>query len=494
MTDKSMRPPLAQGPANSLRTGIISLIALITVAFLMRMLSYASLTADGGITFTGYDEFYHMRRILYTVSNFPSSLNFDTYINYPHGFEVGWPPFFDLLGAILALVLGAGQPGTHTVEFAGAILPVLLGVLTVIPVYVVGASVFDRRTGLVGAFAFAVMPAHIYVSRFGTVDHHVAEVFLSTIAYALFILALKTAEENKLSLNSLKNLSSDKNLIRSLVLSVASGLFFSLFIYTWVGAPAFISFIVLYALVQTTLNLKAGRESDYVFICSAATIFAALLFTIPLSAGEVRQGLEMSAMYISWFQVVYVLVMLVGVFLLWGFSAYVSKKDMNWKYYPGVLILVLISGIVFLRIFSVEYYTFIAEGLRFFSGKGEYISTIAEAVPLFLTGQGKFTFAAVLGSFGLTFLTALAGLFLFALELKNEKSKSTDVFFLLWTLFYAYLALSQRRFTYLFAVNVSILTSYVLWTLIDSLDFEREVKKTDKTQKRGKDRFRTCSS
>ena len=85
------------------------------IAFLMRMLSYASLTADGGITFTGYDEFYHMRRILYTTFNFPSFLNFDTYINYPYGFEVGWPPFFDLLGALLAIILGAGQPDVHTV-------------------------------------------------------------------------------------------------------------------------------------------------------------------------------------------------------------------------------------------------------------------------------------------------------------------------------------------------------------------------------------------
>ncbi|WP_410509089.1 oligosaccharyl transferase, archaeosortase A system-associated [Methanosarcina hadiensis] len=477
MTDKSMRPPEAQGSANKSKIGIISLIALAAVAFLMRMLSYGSLTADGGITFTGYDEFYHMRRILYTVSNFPGSLNFDTYINYPYGFEIGWPPFFDFLGALLAIILGAGQPDTRTIEFAGAFLPVLLGILTIIPVYVVAAAVFDRRTALVGAFAFAVVPAHVYISRFGTVDHHVAEVLLSTIAFAFFILALKTAEENKLSLNSFKNISSDKNLLRSLAFSVASGLFFSLFIYTWVGAPAFVSFIVLYALVQTTLDLKKGRESDYVFICSAITILATLLFTIPLSAGEVRQGLEMSAMYLSWFQVVYVLVMLVGVLLLWGFSAYVSKKDMDWRYYPGALILVFISGIVLLRMFSVEYYAFIAEGLRFFSGKGGYISTIAEAVPLFLTGQGKFTFSAVLGSFGLTFLTGIAGLFLFILELRNEKSKPEGVFFLVWTLFYAYLALSQRRFTYLFAVNASILTSYILWTLIDSLDFEAEVKK-----------------
>lgn len=483
MTDKSMRPPAAQGSANSSRMGVISLIAVIAVAFLMRMLSYASLTADGGITFTGYDEFYHMRRILYTTFNFPHILNFDTYINYPYGFEIGWPPFFDLMGALLAIILGGGQPDTHTVEFAGAFLPVLLGILTIIPVYVVAASVFDRRTGLVAAFAFAVVPAHVYASRFGTVDHHVAEAFLSTIAYASFILALKLAGESKLSLNSLRNISSDKKLINSLLLAAVTGLFFSLLIFTWVGALAFISFIVLYALVQTTLDLKAGKKSDYVFICSAAALFATLLFTIPLSAGSVRQGLEMSAMYLSWFQVVYVLIMLVGIFLLWGFSSYISKKEMDWKYYPGVLILIFGFGLLLLRMFFAEYYVFIIEGLRFFSGKGEYMSTISEGMPLFLDVQGRLSLSAMLGSFGLSFLPALAGIFLFSLELKGEKSKPEGVFFLLWTLFYAYLSLSQRRFTYLFAVNVSILTAYTLLVLLDSLDFEKEIKKLVKAGK-----------
>jgi dolichyl-diphosphooligosaccharide--protein glycosyltransferase len=459
--------------------------AALLAGFIMRMLSYASLTANGSITFTGYDEFYHMRRILYTTFNFPHILNFDTYINYPYGFEIGWPPFFDLLGSILAIVLGGGQPDIHTVEFAGAILPVLLGVLTIIPVYMVGASVFDKRTGLAGAFAFAVLPAHVYVSRFGTVDHHVAEVLLSTAAFALFILALKLATESELSSGSLQNLSSDKKIINTLLLSALSGLFFSLFIFTWVGAPAFVSFIVLYALVQATLDLKAGKKSDYVFICSTATLLATLLFTIPLSAGAVRKGLEMSAMYLSWFQVVYLLVMLVGILILWGFSVYASRKEMNWKYYPGVLILAFFSGVLFLRIFSFEYYSFIVEGLRFFSGKGEYISTIAEATPLFFL-QGKFTLSAVLGSFGLTFLTATVGFFLFILELKDEKSKPERVFFLVWTLFCAYLALSQRRFTYLFSVNVSILTAYLLLVLIASLDFETEVKKLIKTEKKTK--------
>lgn len=95
---------------------------------------------------------------------------------------------FDLLGGLLAKVLGGGQPDLHTIEFAGALLPVLLGILTIIPLYIAASSVFDRKTGLLGAFIFAVLPAHVSISRFGAVDHHVAETLLSTAAYAFLYL------------------------------------------------------------------------------------------------------------------------------------------------------------------------------------------------------------------------------------------------------------------------------------------------------------------
>jgi len=52
----------------------------------------------------------------------------------------------------------------------------------------------------------------------------------------------------------------------------------------------------------------------------------------------------MSALYLSWFQVVYVFVMIVTTILLWGLFVYISKKDLNWKYYPGILVLVLLKG------------------------------------------------------------------------------------------------------------------------------------------------------
>ena len=324
-TNKGMRCPAVKRPANNLKLSIIALTAVVIVAFLMRMLSYASVTANGSITFNGYDDFYHMRRILYTASNFPHSLNFDSYINYPQGFEIGWPPLFDLLGALLAMILGGGQPDLYTIEFAGALLPLLLGILTIIPLYFVTSSVFDRKTALLAAFIFAVLPAHVYISRFGAVDHHVAETLLSTSAYAFFIFALKWAGEGSLSLTSLKNISSDKKYIKTLASAAASGLFFALLIFTWVGAPVFVSFIVLYAFIQTTLDLRAGKNSDYLLICTITSLLATLLFTIPLVARSVRPGLEMSAMYLSWFQVLYVLSLVAGTLILWGFS-HISRK------------------------------------------------------------------------------------------------------------------------------------------------------------------------
>ncbi len=480
-TNKGMGCPVAKRPAHRLKFGIISLIAVALVAFLMRMISYSTATANGSINLMGYDSFYHMRRILYTTFNFPHPLNFDSYINYPAGFEVGWPPFFDFLGALLAKVLGGGSPDLYTTEFAGALLPVLLGVLTIIPLYIAAAAIFDRKTALLGALVFAVIPAHVYVSRFGAVDHHVAETLLSTSAYACFILALKWARKGSLSLTSFKNISSDKKLIKSLAFAGASGLFFALLIYTWIGALVFVSFIVLYAFIQTIIDLKAEKNSDYLLICSTVALLATLLFTIPLSAGALRPGLEMSAMYLSWFQVFYVFSMLVGTLILWGFSLYISKKGLDWKYYPAVLILISVAGLLFLRTFSAESYAFVIEGMNFFLGKGEYISTISEALPIFLTSEGKLTFSLILGSLGLCFLTALGGFFLLGLEWRGEKSKPEGVFFLLWSVFFAYLMLSQRRFSYLFAVNAAILTSYLLWVLLDSFDFETEVQKLVKS-------------
>ncbi len=450
----------------------------------MRMLSYTAVTANGGITPVGFDAFYHMRRILYTTSNFPEYIRFDSYLNYPSGFEISWPPLYDLLGSGLALILGAGNPDTHTMELAGALLPVLLGALTVIPVYAAASALFNRKMGFFSAAVFAVIPVHVYTSQFGMVDHHVAEVLLSTAAFAFFILALKSARDTGLSFAVLKNLPSERKLALPVILSACSGACFALLVYTWIGAPMLIGFIALYFFLQSVLDLKSGRKSDYLVICSASNLLTVLLLSAPLCIGVVRPGLELSAMFLSWFQVCYVLALLVGVLLLGAFSTYIASRKLDWWYYPALTLLALGAGLFILRIFSGEFYGFVIEGLKYSSGKGGILSSISEAGPLFFTTDGKFTLAAVIGNFGIGFPAALAAVFLIGLEWRGEKILPERVFFLLWTGFAAYLAISQRRFSYLFSVNVSILTAYLLMVLFGALDIENEVKKLFRTGKK----------
>ena len=58
------------------------------------------------VTFPPADAQYHLRRALYTFTQFPGVLLFDPYINFPGGAPVPWPPLFDFLLGGAARLLG----------------------------------------------------------------------------------------------------------------------------------------------------------------------------------------------------------------------------------------------------------------------------------------------------------------------------------------------------------------------------------------------------
>jgi dolichyl-diphosphooligosaccharide--protein glycosyltransferase len=105
-------------------------------------------------------------------------------------------------------------------------------------------------------------------------------------------------------------------------------------------------------------------------------------------------------------------------------------------------------------------------------------------VPLFFTPQGNLNLGSAFGAFGFCLLISLAALFLLSLEWNGDKSKSEGIFFLVWSAFSIYLALSQQRFSYQLAINVSILASYMLWVLLESFDFENELRKLVKLKQK----------
>jgi len=88
------------------RSESAELLAIVFIGILLKLFSGRNSLAESGILLPGYDEYYHMRRILYTVNHFPGTLWFDSYLNYPYGFNITWPPLFDQISAALCLALG----------------------------------------------------------------------------------------------------------------------------------------------------------------------------------------------------------------------------------------------------------------------------------------------------------------------------------------------------------------------------------------------------
>ncbi|MCK5661052.1 MAG: hypothetical protein KAH86_06790, partial [Methanosarcinales archaeon] len=154
---------------------ILSLCAAFVIAIGIRLMTYRSVFVNGDVVLIGADPYYHLRRVIYIVQHFPETLPYDPFINYPDGLWVGWPPLYDQLTALFAIVVGLGHPDIHTITVVCAYFPVIISAFTVVVVFLITRRIFDKdknntTTALVAAFMFAIMPAHVTRSVLGFAD------------------------------------------------------------------------------------------------------------------------------------------------------------------------------------------------------------------------------------------------------------------------------------------------------------------------------------
>lgn len=278
----SKKVPLKLSSTLSRGNEVIICTTLFLTAFAIRMLTYSSIFVGDKVRFLEFDPFYHMRRVVSFAQNFPHTWSFDTYLNYPYGSEVGWPFLYDWTIALLANIAGLGHPSKHLIETVGVYFPVFVGSLSVIAVYFVAKEIFSNfdnikrdnkedsftkltkkgkkaqnvqtlekakgkswknvknwQVGLVSGLILAFIPAFVQVSFLGFVDHHVAEVLLSTTAFLFFIKTVKAdSSRNRYIFSALT------------VLTLICAMF------VWPGTPIFIGIIAIYGIVQCAIEKK----------------------------------------------------------------------------------------------------------------------------------------------------------------------------------------------------------------------------------------------
>ncbi len=409
----------------------MELLAVVILGLLLRFLAGKNFLTEKGILLPGYDEFYHMRRILYTVQNFPDTLWFDSYLNYPHGWENVWPPLYDQICAAFCLLLGQHtRPG---VEMAASFMPIIFGTITTIVVYFLVREIFDHRTAILASLMTVLAPTYLQYTRFAAMDHHSLEVLFLLSALLFLILAFCRQEKRY-------------------IFAVLAGISLAALAYTWHGAILYLAIIPVYGAVEMAMALKDKRSWQGTAMALMLALAVAIILILPYRNAE-----WLGSSFVGTTAV------LGAMAIISALCYIISKKNMSWKAFPLSIIILLVASFLLL---SRGYFGLLKFGLELIWG-GSWIGMISEAEPLI---YDWLTFKQVaLSGLGLNLLFALAGFAVILIYIRNSQGGRRQglMILLLWAAFAIILTFGQLRFLYMSTISIGILISILFFYLLD---------------------------
>ncbi|MFO7966499.1 MAG: STT3 domain-containing protein [Archaeoglobaceae archaeon] len=254
---------------------------VILVAFLFRFQNPGEIFSTT-ILFRGFDPYYHMR-MAELIVNLGSRPEIDYFLSYPNGASVTIPPLFQYLIAVPGLVFGFKAS-----EVFAVFLPVILGVISTILVYLIARRIMDNNYfAALSALFFALSPAVVQTSILGFTDYHA---WVLTLLLAATYFALR--EDHYILL---------------------SAVFLTLLSFSWMGAPIYAGVLALSVLIYKE------NDRDFLFLSAA--------FAIPAISFVYKSFMGFSFL-------------LLALFLLGGM--YAKKNNIRLYYIAGCLAVVAI--------------------------------------------------------------------------------------------------------------------------------------------------------
>jgi oligosaccharyl transferase (archaeosortase A-associated) len=418
------------------RSETAELLAVVFLGVLLRLFAGRPYLVDSGVLFDSFDDYYHMRRILYTVSHFPNTLWFDSYIDYPSGLGLTWPPLFDQISAGLSLALGQhAQPG---IEMVSAFIPVLLGAVTIAVVYFMVRESLGRNVALMSAFMAAITHHHIIKTTIGSVDHHCLEVLLLLGSLLFLVLALSRSEKTYL-------------------FAAISGIIMAGLAYTWFGAGVYLGIFLVYAALQITLDLRNGLPSGKTATALTAAFGVALMLVLPFWNAP--------WLFPSFLGI---MVSIIGTLAMYALSRFMLMHKVNWIVFPLAIIVFAFACAILLPLIGMG--SLIQFGYIF---GGEMSGKISEAQPLFSSEARVLFSTSSYSSSGwkliLNLLFSLAGIAAFVLCLRRREDGKVNgqLLVLVWAVASLLLTVGQIRFFYLSSIAMGVLISLLFFYILD---------------------------
>jgi len=463
--------------------GIIVALFFGVALYLRVALPYDQVFVGDWIKFTGVDAYYFMRIVDNLVHNFPHLNSFDPYLLYPGGGGPGPLNFFVYFLAGITWLVGLGSPTQHTVDIVGVYFPAILGALTVIPVYFIGKTLFNRWAGILAAGLIAVLPGEFLGrSILGFTDYHVAEVLFTTVAMLFLILAVKSATQSGMTFKHVKS-RGWRTIVKPFIYSLLAGIFLGIYFLTWMGALLFVLIIFVYLVLQFIIDHLRGRATGYLCFVSTITFIVALLMFLPASPSL----MSLASLFI---------VILVPIALT-VLSSFMASRSIKPIFYPAAI---LGLGLVSLAIFHIVNPALLRAmigSLGIFAWPTG--TTVYEMEPLLFPG-GNFSLTVAWANFTTSFFLCFVslGILIYSVIKRGETDKTL---FIIWSLVMLAATLSMRRFAYYFVINVALLAGYLSWLILEFSGFREkaakpaealiEAKKKDRQKKRQRDSSRS---
>ncbi len=451
--------------------------ALLTIIFAIALyiravLPYNSVfLADGTIRFGGNDPWHYMRLLDYLLHNYPQTLFYDAYTNFPYGSIIHYGPLYQQLIALTAIILGLGHPSPHLLATVAAYAPAVLGTLAVIPVYFIGKHLHNRGTGLLAALIIATLPGQ-FLSRslLGFNDHHAAEALFSTAMILFFILALKSARAQNLVFTDLNR---DWRAVKYPVLYAAlAGVMYAAYQLCWPGAPMFGAIVVIAAIITYVAEHIRGNSTEYITIVGVLAFGIELLLILPW----IHTDMGFNHGYYTWFHVFVSLAAIAALVIMQAVSKEMNRRDMNPYYYPASIVVIAAIGLGLVSIvLPTLFSTIVVLPASVFAVKTGGAATVAEASSMLMRGSppqldiGRNSM--VYGNFGNCFYGALLGVLVLGYYVV-KRWKPEEILALVWTLVMLIAIYGQNRFGYYYAVNAALLSAYFGTKIIELSGFK----------------------
>jgi dolichyl-diphosphooligosaccharide--protein glycosyltransferase len=408
------------------------------------------------IKYSADDGIYQMRLVENELlgGSFPQRIYFDPFTYFPQGTYIHIAPLFTQILAFPIWLISLGKPSLEIINKVAPFVPAVLGSLIVFPVFFMAKAIWERKTALLASLFSVITGPFLYRSLLGNTDHHVAEVFFSTLMMMFLVFALKSGFSQ---INFWKNK-------KFWFFTFLTGFSLGLYLLNWVGGLLFLFIIFLFIILYSFFEYLQGRSPSWILFLGSVIFLIALLMISPFFG---HPDLFQSPLYNIQHLGFLIFGILSFLFILICANLFL-KKNWNRKLLFFFFLFLIIFTSFLLKFAFPKIFEKIVKDFQAIN-----LGVVPHELARELIGEmAPLTFQGALNSFSSLFLFSLIALFLIFYQFIKEKKPEYFLLFV-WTISIVFFSgvipiIGQGRFGYYLSINVALLAGFLI---IRSLEF-----------------------